>query len=358
MSRIAFGVKDLWEELRHCSPVLMYGTGNGADKILEQMSRRGIVCDGFFVSDGFVRDRYFHGLRVMSLDEAEKKFGDFTALMAFGSARTEVIENVKNIMSRHDFFAPDVPVASGEVFDSDFYFSHEKEIDEARSLLADGLSVKTFDDVIRYKISGDVRYLFDCETPESDADALLCGDYTAYVDLGAYTGDTMKKTLGLYPTIRKAVAFEPAKKPFEKLSALCREYDVEFSLFNMCASDVTETRLLSDGGGRGSRLSAEKSSSGAKTRAVQCSPLDDAAKLYGERLLIKIDVEGEERRAINGALQTIKNSDTDMLVSLYHRSEDLFSLPIMIHGICPQRRLYIRKLPGLPAWDINLYVCI
>lgn len=358
MSKLTFGVKDLWEELCDRSPLLMYGTGDGADKILAQMSRRGIVCDGFFASEGFVRDRFFHGLRVTSLAEAEEKFGDFTVLMAFGSARPEVIENVKNIMSRHDFFAPDVPVAAGEIFDSDFYFSHEKEIDEARSLLADELSVKTFDDVIKYKISGDVQYLFDCETREEEADALLCGEYTAYVDLGAYTGDTMKKTLGRYPSIRKAVAFEPARKPFEKLSSLCGEYPVDCSLFNMCASDRAETRILSDGGGRGSHISTQKSSSGAKTRTVECAALDGVTDLRGERLLIKLDVEGEEKRALEGSVRTIKNSDTDMLVSLYHRSEDLFSLPILVRKICPESRLYIRKLPGLPAWDINLYVCI
>jgi hypothetical protein len=59
--------KDLWQYLSESEKhIVMYGMGNGADKILKVCEAKGIeVCD-FFASDGFVRGHSFHGKKVLS----------------------------------------------------------------------------------------------------------------------------------------------------------------------------------------------------------------------------------------------------------------------------------------------------
>ena len=48
--------RDMWQTLRESTkPIVMYGMGNGADKILAVFSERGIEVADFFASDGFVR---------------------------------------------------------------------------------------------------------------------------------------------------------------------------------------------------------------------------------------------------------------------------------------------------------------
>ena len=48
--------KDLWSYLCESDKkIVMYGMGNGADKILSICERRGIEVSDFFASDGFVR---------------------------------------------------------------------------------------------------------------------------------------------------------------------------------------------------------------------------------------------------------------------------------------------------------------
>ena len=42
-------------------------------------------------------------------------------------------------------------------------------------------------------------------------------------------------------------------------------------------------------------------------------------------------------------------------MSAYHRSADLFRLPLLVHELNPGYRLYLRRMAGVPAWDINLY---
>lgn len=358
MIKSVFGTEELWSVLKESSsPILLYGTGDGADKILSVMERKGIKASGFFASDGFVRDRYFHGAHVMSFSEAEEKYGDFTVLVAFGSSRPEVIENVKHIASRHRLFIPDVPVCGENLFDADFYLSNLDRIGEARKLLCDGRSVDVYDDIIKFKLSGKPEYLYFSECPEEETFSLLSGGYGAYVDLGAYTGDTVKKALSLCPSIKKVCAFEPANKPFEKLSQYCASVPcVDFNLVRACAWDKTESLEISDGGGRGSHISSSTSLSGAKTKTVVCTSPDNACNFYGEKLLIKYDVEGAEEKALCGSASLIKNNDTELAVSLYHRSEDIFSLILLAHKLMPERKLYLRRLSGFPAWDINLFV--
>ena len=59
--------KDMWRILMSASkPIVLYGTGDGADKILDVFGRYGIEASGVFASEGFVRSRSFRGMQVMS----------------------------------------------------------------------------------------------------------------------------------------------------------------------------------------------------------------------------------------------------------------------------------------------------
>ena len=55
----------LQEEKR---PIVLYGMGDGADKILRQFERLGIQAAAVFASDEFVRGHSFRGFRVHRLD--------------------------------------------------------------------------------------------------------------------------------------------------------------------------------------------------------------------------------------------------------------------------------------------------
>ena len=67
---------DLWQTLtRTDKTVVMYGMGNGADKILKICERKGIAIADFFASDGFVRGHSFHGKTVLSYSAVKEKYG-------------------------------------------------------------------------------------------------------------------------------------------------------------------------------------------------------------------------------------------------------------------------------------------
>ena len=72
---------------------------------------------------------------------------------------------------------------------------------------------------------------------------------------------------------------------------------------------------------------------------------------------IKYDVEGCEYEAIEGSVKTILEYRPRLLVSAYHRSEDIFTLIEQIHALRPDYSLYLRRYPYIPAWDLNL-ICV
>ena len=344
-------------------PIVVYGMGNGADKIIDELTARDISVSDFFASDGFVRGHFFHGKRVLSFSEIKEKYEKFIILVAFGSSMPDVMNRFISLAETYEFYAPDVPVCGGELFDAPFYLEHEAEFEKVRALLADDKSRSVWDDLIAYKLSGDISHILHADTQKEDAlRDILSGGYTAYVDLGAYNGDTIRESLSFYPTIEKICAFEPSAKTFAKLEAyLSTVKSIEKSAFPLCAWNKSETRILTDGAGRNTTIGGtgdtSKTKNGAKIRTAECDALDNRVSYKGEKLFIKYDVEGAEEEALLGSIKTIQNNDTELLVSLYHKSRDLFALPLLVHEILPDHKLYLRKHPYIPAWDINLYVC-
>ena len=70
---------------------------------------------------------------------------------------------------------------------------------------------------------------------------------------------------------------------------------------------------------------------------------------------IKYDVEGAERDALLGSRSLIRQDSPRLLVSVYHRSADLWELPLLVRSLYPDASLYLRRMDGVPAWDIELY---
>ena len=91
---------DLWNYLASSKKtIVMYGMGNGADKILAVCEKYGIEISDFFASDGFVRGHSFHGKTVLSFSTVKEKYGadNIIVLLSFGSSLPNVLELFKKV---------------------------------------------------------------------------------------------------------------------------------------------------------------------------------------------------------------------------------------------------------------------
>ena len=337
---------DVWDKLKHCDkPIVLYGMGNGADKILDIFAQRDIPCADIFASDGFVRGHTFRGMRVKTYAQIEQQYEDFAVVLAFATQRPEVLARIYEIARKHPVFAPDVPVAGITRFSRAFYRLHEAEFEKACSLLIDTASKECFERIINFKIGGDIHLLQPFFEKERVYGELLRLQGETIVDLGAYDGDTVREFAAADPAYQKIIALEPDEKNFKKLQRKCAHLEHLFP-FQLGAWDKEETALF---GAEASRNSAI----GVKGKPVQLTSVD--ALISEPITLLKMDIEGSELKALEGAKQTIRTCRPKLYICAYHRSEDMYALPLKVHEICPDYRFYFCHHPYIPAWESNFY---
>lgn len=338
--------KELWQYLKTVNkPIVLYGMGNGADKIIDVLNVYGIQFQGIFASDGFVRDKYFHSHKIASYSQLKARFGDMIVLLCFGSSRPEVIENILKIASEQELYAPEVAVIGGGLFTLDYLKQNANDFEWVYSKLADGVSKKTFENVINYKISGKINYLLDCQVSENEPyESFLNLDNESFIDLGAYNGDTVLQFVEKCKNYKEITAVEPDFKTFRKLKTNTENLE-NLKLINACVSNKCGKVLFGMKGGRNSAVSI----TGTETECISVDSLNQNATF------IKMDVEGEEINAIEGAKNTIIHHKPKMLISAYHRTDDLISIPKAVLKLNPDYKMYIRHFSYLPAWDTNFY---
>jgi len=341
---------DLWQYLIITDkPVVLYGTGNGADKIIDKMESDCSAdrIKAIFASSGFVRNKMFRGFQIESYEDVKSRYGDMIVLMCFGSNREDVLANVYKIAEENEFYAPDVPVYGGVIFDEEYFERHKKEIEEVKTHLADKLSRDTLEDTVNYKLSGDIRFLRNSEVTPDAADGLFdLPEDATFVDLGAYNGDTVLRYTSLFPQIKEIYAVEPDSRNFRKLNENTSHLNVNY--YNALVSDEVGEAKMARNKGRGNAI--------AKDGEITIPAITVDSIMEGRRVdFIKFDVEGNEHKAIDGARETIRKYRPQMLVSCYHRSEDIFDLALQVLSINPDYKIYMRHLPYVPCWDTAFY---
>ena len=339
----------VWEFLQNSEqPVIMYGTGNGADKVFEVFHKLNIKVTGVTASDGFVRERNFHGFRVTPISEFLEKYEKFIVIITFGSSRPEVIENIKKIAKKQTVLVPCVPVIGNEIFDRNFLTENEENLNKAYSLLADEKSKEVFKNYVNFEFSGKLDYLFNMESDISDAfnDYFQLSENESFIDIGAYRGDTveqfLKLTNGKYNNI---LAIEPDRKTYKKLVENCK-YLMNFEAMNGAVTCTDGMVEFSSVAGRQSSIG-----SGIETPSFTLDKLSEKfVPTY-----IKIDAEGAEIDILNGGKKIISEFKPKIKIATYHKNRDIFEIPILLNEFNKDYKIYMCHHPYIPAWDTDFY---
>ncbi len=334
---------DLWTYLKSVQkPIVLYGTGDGADKIYNRLLKDDIKISGVFASDGFKKGKTAYGFTVTSYSELKEKFNEMIILVCFGSHLDNVIENILRLEKDNELYLPDVPVCDGEVFDLSFAKKHKDELLTVYNMLGDHKSKMVFENTVYFKLTGKSRYLREIESDRDEVFSLLSLNGENFLDLGAFNGDTVEEFIKYCPNYKSIMAVEPDLRNFKKLSANTKEAK-NVTLINKAVSNKTGVINISKNKGRGNSL-------GGKTVQIATTTLNEIS--FFSPTFIKMDVEGAELSAISGGEEVLKHKPK-LHIAAYHKSEDIFTLPLKIKELCPKYKIYMRKHKALPAWDIN-----
>lgn len=173
-----------------------------------------------------------------------------------------------------------------------------------------------------------------------------------YVDAGSYDGDSVidfiKNVDNQYD---KVYAFELEKNNFDLMVKNLENYkNINIELFCEGLSDKNAFIELG-GSSLGAYICNNKN---IMTKPAHVVKLDDK---LGDKIvtLLKMDIEGSELSALKGAEGIIKKQNPKIVISAYHKIEDIWQIPIYLKELNPKYKFYLRH-NGCFAWDTDLYV--
>lgn len=350
--RDLLALPSVYERLQESGlPVYLYGTGDGADKILDILLAKKIPVKGVFASDGFVRERSFRGFPVESLAQVEEREGRIAAVLCFGLEGQEAFDFLRPIGQKHLLVSPAVPVYGDGELTKEWLASRMDDTERVYSWLADELSKDLYIRILAYHITGELAYL-ECHGDTQTPPAGYFDHDQYHIDVGAYDGDTALEYLAGNPKCKKILAFEPNPKTYAKLVRNTDPARVECILAACGREDGFATQ---SGSGRGSRLENGEGDVAIRSLDRVCGyPFIGSPGLSVGS--IKIDAEGEDVPVLQGAGNLITACKPALCVSAYHRAYDLLEIPLLIKRINYKGKLYFRKKPYVPAWDTVFYL--
>lgn len=172
-----------------------------------------------------------------------------------------------------------------------------------------------------------------------DLDLVPKCENEVFVDLGAYTGDTILDFIDCYGVncYNNIYAYEITPSIFAYLKQNTKNL----------ANVQCKQKAVKDKKGKISLLANANDASSNRTQKggdIECVTLDDDIK---EKItMLKMDIEGDEPSAIIGAKNHIKNDTPTLFVSVYHNNVHLWELPQLIHKISPNYKMYLRYYGG------------
>lgn len=337
---------DLWQYLKTVKkPIVLYGTGNGADKTVARLGRDGVKISGVFSSKGFKKNKEYAGFTITEYESLKEKFSDMVILVCFGSHLPQVFDEVLRLSEYNELYLPDVPVFGEEIFDEAFAKKHKEELTAVYNMLADEKSKNVFANMVNFKLSGKLEYLVNSQSPRSEVFELLkLNNKESFLDLGAFTGDTVEEFLNYTDGYDHITAIEPDSRNFRKLTENVGSIN-NITCINAAATDKSGEVFITSNHGRGN-------SGIGKLIPVSAVAVDDLN--FGKTpTFVKIDVEGNELNAIKGMGNLIKTNHPKMQIACYHTPFDFFEIPLKILEYNNNYKIYMRHHPCFPAWDIN-----
>ncbi len=155
-----------------------------------------------------------------------------------------------------------------------------------------------------------------------------------FVDAGAFNGDDCIDFINTYTNYKKIYAFEPDIKNYENCTNRLHDY---------ANIEVINSGLWSDNTCLSFSFKSSGSShiSGDDLNTIKVVSLDKA--LPDEIITwIKMDIEGSEIDAINGARAIIAKHKPKMSVCVYHKPQDIIQIPEILHSLNKSYTFYLR----------------
>jgi FkbM family methyltransferase len=342
----------------------IYGTGLAAQTVYESLKSLGIQVKCFCESGTENGKKEYLGLPVKTQAEipsnsrclicANPEYGIEKRLENYGIFDWRYIdpEILKLYASDKNYFS-----RVRKMIDD-----NEAKIKRVRKSLADEKSKDVLDTILSHRCDPDIKKTYEMCTEQYFGNDLIheIEEYD-FVDCGAYNGDTLRRFVGQLNDPKEYFknhtyhAFEADANNVMEIEHYCKEHGYEHvkihqaAVWNGQQKELffeTDDNEIAVGGKAGVESNMENAIK------IKAESLDDA--LAGENVdMVIMDIEGAEPEALKGAKQIIKQQAPVLAISVYHKLEHLWEIPLQIQALNENYKLYLRH----HRWNMHDTVC-
>ncbi len=335
-------------------PIILYGAGFCGIMVMELLRKTGVTPLCFFDGNGAKQGTLIDGIPVTAACPRPQASDPLVIVCmleksgAYAQIKT-ALEQMGYSQVHHILeFRDDAQLFRHQPLvihpDHESILENADSIHLVEQMLDDTLSKQTYQSVFRFLREGpDVEIpTFPLAMQYFQDDVYLPVPEEVFIDCGAFKGDTLKDFMqhrdGRYG---QYVAIEPLAAYAGVLDRQANRLGVDRIRIMQCAlSDEKGTLRMHDYGGENAIVMETGES------AVPCDRLD--ALLAGcKPTMIKIDIEGYEKRALAGAVSTIRTHRPVLAIAIYHHTEDLWEIPMQIRHDYPWYSLHVRSYMNL-----------
>lgn len=329
--------------LGYNNPVVLFGAGSFGIIILNYLKKFNIKVDYFCDNDSSKVGQYMNSIKIISVDELLNLNRDISIVIT-STYFDEIYKQLDDMGFKRLFcFSSWFTM---EHYNNVLYDSIENnigKINKVFEMLADEKSKEVFTGILNYRLTFDIKDLMKCVSKNEmyfDKDIMNFQGEIYFVDGGAYDGETILKFIEATKGNFKSVySFEPDQCNFELLknNKDISKYSSKIKLENKGLYKQTGKVYFSSINDQGSCISEARTED-----FINVVSIDDYAA-NNKITFIKMDIEGAEIDAINGAVKTLKIEKPKLSVCLYHKINDLWEIPLLIKSIQPDYKIYLRQ---------------
>jgi FkbM family methyltransferase len=336
-------------------PLILYGCGILCSTVISVFKDFGLPVTA--VSDSYKTGIYQDtGSQIIPPDRLKEEYPDANIVICSFQYADGIKSRLNSLgfTDAHIFMASHASIRfmHPSVFEREYLKGYEWAYD----FFKDDISKRILEDRISMYLVGTYMTKTSAVPIYFDPEFIALKDHEVFIDGGAYIGDTAEAFIKQMHKCGKEYShiysFEPDSAALIKAVQNLRQYTNADVIGKGLWSCEDELKFFSDGGHASSTFIG-----GLRTVTVPVTSLDSYFAKKPDEVLptyIKMDIEGAEKEALKGSADVILRKHPKLAVCAYHKPEDVYVLPKLIHEIDPSYRFALRQCADGP-YDTVLY---